>query len=68
MTETEDAQTEAFYGLTKAQIGFNKMLNAIGRVRALGDEECDCLNYTSSCEHDGIARAIKALEGEDYGV
>lgn len=36
---------------------------AIQRVRQLGDEECACLLYISSCEHDGIQRAIKALDG-----
>lgn len=41
-----------------------KQQDAIQRVRELGNEECECLNYTSSCEHDGIQRAIKALEGE----
>ena len=37
---------------------------AIQRVRQLGDEECECLNYEACCEHEGIQRAIKALDGE----
>lgn len=45
-------------------VDYQRLMAAIQRVRQLGDEECECLNYEACCEHEGIQRAIKALDGE----